>query len=130
MKDIISSMSGEEFLKNTNRENKAGTYSVNELALESVFSVIRYFTQNFNSDIMGFSVVPNGDSDATIRLRMTEFAPENLEAFKAMRRKINSIKFCPLDGDMVVEIAMSDLWKFKSGEDLLKEISELNAFFK
>lgn len=130
MEDIISSMSGEEFLKNTNREDKAGTYSVNELALESVFSVIRYFTQNFNSDVMGFSVVPNGDSDATVRLRMAEFVPENLEAFKAMRRKINSIKFCPLDGDMIVEIAMSDLWEFKSGEDLLKEISELNAFFK
>lgn len=126
MEDMISCMQHDEFLKNANREDKGGSYYINELTLDSIFSVIKYFAQNFNSDMTGFSVVPNGDNDAVIRIRMSEFVPESAETFKSMRRKIGGMKFYPLDRDFVVEISVADLWTFKSEEELMDDIKKLN----
>lgn len=126
MEDMISCMQHDEFLKNANREDKAGSYFINEPALDSIFSVIKYFAQNFNSDMTGFSVVPSGDDDAVIRIRMSEFVPESVETFKSMRRKIDGMKIYPLDKDFVVEVSVSNLWKFRSDEELLDDIKKLN----
>lgn len=114
----ITNMPRTEFLRETEREEKMGVYLHNESVLDVVYSVIKYFFSN--GEVYGFSVTPSGDNDVIIKIRVPFFMPETLDTFRAMNRKVEEIKIVPLDSteDFCIEVKISGLWLFESGEGL------------